>query len=725
MTDKRTKDDAAERKTAAVKITAIYVFLGGIWMLFSDPLLTMMLGGDFTITAIKALKGMFFIFATGCLLFFFARHEVTALKQTEAALRRSERKFRQLGDSLPQIIFETDEQGTLTFANKNAFNLFGYTQQEFDRGLKALDMISPDDRQRAVENMVKVMQGEEIQDREYTAMTKDGHTFPVAIHSNPIMEGDKPVGLRGIIVDLTDLKVAEQALRESEEKYRALYEESKKTEEVYRSLFDTSADAIVLYDLEGRVNYLNPAFTRIFGWDLEELEGNQLNFVPDSEKEKTMAAVGKIISKGEPVQGLETERFTKDGKTIEVSVSGSRYHDHEGEPAGLLAVLRDTSEKKQLESQLQEAQRMEAIGTLAGGIAHNFNNLLMGIQGNASLALMDSDPEGPIHGRMESIQNLVRSGTKLTNQLLGYAMGGKYEVKPISLNRLVSDTAETFGATKKEHRVHLDLDPELAGIKADKSQIEQVLMNLYVNAADAMPRGGDLFLKTTNTNHEAMGNRHFKIKSGNYTLLTVRDTGVGMDKDTADRIFEPFFTTKGLERGTGLGLASAYGIIKSHGGYIDVHSEKGQGTIFEIYFPASGDAVDEEQAWSGEIIEGHGTVLLVDDEEMVTEVGEAILERLGYEVLPAHSGAEALEIYQSNRERIDIVILDMIMPGMGGSETFDKLREISPDIKVLLASGYSVDGQAEEILRRGCDGFIQKPFELGQLSNKLREIIEN
>lgn len=724
MTDHTSKTGSAERKTAAVKITAIYVLLGGLWILFSDPFLAMLLGKGFTITGIKALKGMFFIVATGCLLFFFARKEVTALRETEDALRASEKKYRELVDSLPQTIFETDDSGALTFANKMAFETFGYDTQDFDRGLNVLEMIAPHDRERAKAAILRILQGDEFEDHDYTTLRKDGTTFPVAVHANRIMKGDKPAGIRGIVFDLTELKIAEDALRESEEKYRTLYEESKKTEEVYRSLFDTSADAIVVYDLDGKVTYINPAFTKIFGWALEDLKGKQIPFVPDSEKEMTTAGIRKIVSEGKPIQGVETRRYTKEGRLIEVNVSGSRYHDHKGEPAGMLGILRDTSERKQLEAQLQEAQRMEAIGTLAGGIAHNFNNLLMGIQGNASLALLETDPEGPLHGRMENIQSLVRSGSRLTNQLLGYAMGGRYEVKPISLNRLVRGTAETFGATRKEHRIHLALDHELAGIKADSSQIEQVLMNIYVNAADAMPGGGDIFLKTSNTTHEALLPKSFKIKPGSYVRLTVQDTGVGMDKETADRIFEPFFTTKGLERGTGLGLASAYGIIKSHGGYIDVQSEKGRGTVFEIFFPASGEISEEEADVSGEIAEGRGMVLLVDDEEMIIEVGQEILETLGYGVLPASSGEEALDIYRSQRDHIDIVILDMIMPGMGGGETFDKLKEINPQIKVLLASGYSVNGEAGEILSRGCDGFMQKPFDMAQLSSKLREILD-
>lgn len=337
----------------------------------------------------------------------------------------------------------------------------------------------------------------------------------------------------------------------------------------------------------------------------------------------------------------------------------------------------------------------------------------------------------------------MQSGSKLTNQLLGYARGGRYEVKHISLNQIVKETSDTFETTRKDIRVHQDLDKDLSGIKADQGQIEQVLLNLYVNAADAMPQGGDLFLHTTNVTHEDMKERPYTPKPGNYALLTVRDTGIGMDKKTMDRIFDPFFTTKGLAKGTGLGLASVYGIIKAHSGYIDVESKKGQarpprlspaerddggqGTTFYIYLPAieaKGMAQRAEGMEQEEMNPGKETILLVDDEEMILDVGQALLKALGYKVLIAGSGKEALEIYKKNKEKIDLVILDMIMPVTGGGETYDRMKEINPDIKVLLSSGYSIDGQATEILKRGCDGFIQKPFTMKELSQSIREVLE-
>ena len=367
---------------------------------------------------------------------------------------------------------------------------------------------------------------------------------------------------------------------------------------------------------------------------------------------------------------------------------------------------------------------MESIGTLAGGIAHNFNNLLMGIQGNASMALLDIDSSNPRQRNLKNIESLVENGAKLTAQLIGYAREGSYEVKPISLNQLVKETSDTFGMTKKEITIHKELSENLNGINVDQGQIEQILLNLYVNAGDAMPGGGDLFLKTINVTDTDITGKHHKVQPGNYVLLTVRDTGVGMDKETRGRIFEPFFTTKGLASGTGLGMASAYGTIKGHDGYIDVDSEKGEGTTFSIYLPATEKVIEEKKVLFDGLVKGKGTVLLVDDEEMVLEAGEELLNHLGYEVLLAQNGQEALELYRKDQNKIDLVLLDMVMPVMGGGEAFDRMKEINTNVKVLLSSGYSLEGEAKEILKRGCDAFIQKPFKLEQLSQKLRGVLD-
>jgi CheY-like chemotaxis protein len=285
------------------------------------------------------------------------------------------------------------------------------------------------------------------------------------------------------------------------------------------------------------------------------------------------------------------------------------------------------------------------------------------------------------------------------------------------------ETSNTFGRTKKEIRIHREFEKDLHTIEGDSGQIEQVLWNLYVNAADAMPAGGNLILQTANTTHDAIRGKPYEAKPGNYVLLITRDTGTGMDEETMERIFEPFFTTKEMGRGTGLGLASAYGIIKAHSGYVDVESEKGRGTTFRVFLPASGTVVPETVIASEGIFEGTETVLLVDDEEAVLEVGRDLLKAMGYRVLIARDGSEAVQVYAKNKQIIDIVILDIVMPNMGGGATYDLMKKSDPDVRVLLSSGYSIDGEATKILERGCSGFIQKPFNMEELSGAIRTVL--
>ena len=405
---------------------------------------------------------------------------------------------------------------------------------------------------------------------------------------------------------------------------------------------------------------------------------------------------------------------------------------HENDmPVKVLGVIQDVTEqhkvekeRKHLEAQLQQAQKMEAMGTLAGGIAHDFNNLLMAIQGRTSIMLMKKDSSHPDIKHLKGIEDNVESAADLTRQLLGFARGGKYELKPTDLNELVKKQNRMFGRTKKQVSIRGKYEKDLWSVEVDQGQIDQVLLNLYVNAWQAMPDGGALHLGTENVTLDENYVKPFSIEPGRYVKISVTDTGVGMDKATQKRIFEPFFTTKEIGRGTGLGLASTYGIIKNHGGFINVYSEKGHGTTFNIYLPASEKEVAEENKSAGDILRGSETVLFVDDEDIIIEIAEELFKDLGYKVLIARSGKEAIEIYEKNKELIDIVLLDMIMPDMSGSDTYDRMKELDPDIKVLLASGYSINGQATEIMDRGCNGFIQKPFKMKELSHKLREILD-
>lgn len=517
-----------------------------------------------------------------------------------------------------------------------------------------------------------------------------------------------------MIEDITDQKKAQEALQRSELKYRELVQ---------------NANSIILrMDPQGNVTFFNEFAQQFFGYTEEEILGKNVvgNIVPktDSELRNLEAMIRDIGLNPEKHASNENENMRKDGGRIWVAWTNKAIYDKDGNIVEILCVGNDVTERKLLERQLLQALKMESIGTLAGGVAHDFNNLLMGILGNASLILMNTDPADPNCNRLKSIEKQVESGSKLTSQLLGYARKGKYELKHINLNQLVKDTSELFSRTRKDISIYLELSPDLFVAEADKGQIEQVLWNLYVNAADAMPGGGDFILKTFNTDHKNMKGRLYVPKAGRYVVLAVTDTGVGMDKKIQQRIFDPFFTTKDMGRGTGLGLASAYGIVKGHDGYIDVESRKGEGATFSIYLPASEKKIEKAAEITEKLLKGTETVLLVDDEEIILDVGRDLLKVMGCRVITARDGREAIEMYQKNQDDIDIVILDMTMPNISGSDTYDRMKEIKPDIKVLLSSGYSIDGQATDILNRGCNGFIQKPFTINKLSAAIRQILD-
>jgi two-component system, cell cycle sensor histidine kinase and response regulator CckA len=337
---------------------------------------------------------------------------------------------------------------------------------------------------------------------------------------------------------------------------------------------------------------------------------------------------------------------------------------------------------------------------------------------------MEADLTDSQKEKLKKIENFIQSGASLTKQILGFAKGGKYDVKPLSLNETVYKTADMFGRTRKQIGIRHDYQPDVWTVKADRSQLEQVLLNIYVNAWQAMPDGGEIHLKTTNETLDESYVKPFEVPAGHYVKLSVTDTGIGMDEATLARIFDPFFTTKEVGRGTGLGLASAYGIVRNHGGFITVYSEPGSGSTFNIYLPASDEEVVEMQSFYETLSKGTETILLVDDEELVLEVAQELLTDLGYKVFQARNGGEAVQIYEKNREQIDLVILDMIMPGLSGSGAFERLKAIDRNVKVLLSSGYSISNQASDLLDKGCVGFLAKPFSMKSLSQKLREVLE-
>jgi len=523
----------------------------------------------------------------------------------------------------------------------------------------------------------------------------------------------------GFFHNISERLESEEALRQSEEKYRSILEG------IEEGFFEV--------DLAGNFTFFNDALCKIFGYSRDELLGtNNRDYTSAETAQKMYHVFNRVYRTGRSARVLNYEIHAKDGSKKILAISASLLRNSDREPIGFRGFARDVTEswlaekeKERMAAQIRQSQKMEAIGTLAGGIAHDFNNLLMGFQGNLSLMLMETGADSPDYEYLINMEDYVKRGTELTQQILGFARGGKYEVKPTNLNELLESSSRMFSRTRKEIFIHQKFQKHPWPVEVDRGQIEQVLLNLFVNAWQAMPSGGDIFISTKNVMFEDEDpERPYALKPGKYVRVSVADTGVGMEKDTLERIFEPFYTTKEVSRGTGLGLASAYGIIKNHNGLIDVSSSKGRGATFTIYLPRSLKEFIEEKPPVESTIEGRETILLVDDEEMITDIGGKMLEKLGYRVILAESGKKALQLFNEMQGQIDLVILDMIMPGMGGSETFDRLKALSPDIKVLLSSGYSLDGQASQILGRGCNGFIQKPFNLKRFSKKIREVLD-
>lgn len=531
-------------------------------------------------------------------------------------------------------------------------------------------------------------------------------------HSEPNIFTKNDMNLFRIIADFVGVSL-----------YSSLnYNKIQNSEKNYRALAEYSNNGIAIIQ-NGVHVYANPKYKELTGYLFSDLQQFSIDKLIDFSYQPTdLRSMFDDLKVHSCNELFNARIIRKNGSKFDVEISASSmlYYDRRI----LVISMLDISDRKILEKQLIHAQKMQSMGTLAGGIAHNFNNLLMGIQGNTSIALLEIKDDHPFHKNLINIEKLVKNGANLTNQLLGYAREGKFEIKPINMNLIVKETSETFGAARKDIGIILDLEASLRGVKADQGQIEQTLLNLYVNAADAMPEGGTLTIRTANVTDSDIGDKPYKAKKGSYALISVKDTGLGIDPKIIDRVFEPFFTTKGLARGTGLGLASAYGIVKGHGGYIDVSSLKGKETTFSIYLPSTEESIAKEEEMADELYMGSGTILLVDDEEIIIYAGEQMLKKLGYRVIVAESGKQALDIFSKDHEKIDLVLLDMVMPGIGGGETYTKLREIDDSVKVLLSSGYSLDGQAREIMDKGCNGFIQKPFNLKNLSQRVKEILD-
>jgi len=633
--------------------------------------------------------------------------DITERKRMEDALRESEGQLLSVFRVAPTGIGVVIDR-VLQQVNDRICEMTGYSQEELTGQNARIFYPSDEDYEYVGREKYRQITDHGTGSVETRWKRKEGRIIDVLLSSTPMDLNDLSKGVTFTALDITERKKAQEALRTSHERFFTVLD---------------SIDATVnVTDMETHeILFMNKNMVESFGRDMTG-EKCWYAFRGESEPCRDCTNDQLIDEHGKP-----TGVCAWQGKN---PVIGKWYINHDraiewtNGQLVRLEIATDITDLKVMEQQVQQTQKFEAIGALAGGIAHDFNNLLMGIQGRASLISTDLETSHSHLEHIKAIESYIRRATDLTKQLLGLARGGKYEVKPIDINDLISNSANMFGRTKKETQIHTNFQDPPPVVVVDRNQIEQVLLNLFINAWQAMPGGGELYLETQIVTLDDTFCAPYRAKPGQYVKVSVADTGSGIDESIHHRVFDPFFTTKEKGRGTGLGLASAYGIIKNHDGIITVYSEVGHGTTFNIYLPLSDKEAYREVPMKGQLLKGSETVLLVDDEEMIFEVGQAMLEKLGYRVVVAVGGKQAVDIVKRKGNEIDLVLLDLIMPGMDGGEVFDRIKQIRPHIPVVLSSGYAINGQAGEIMQRGCNGFIQKPFTISELSQKIRKVLD-
>lgn len=503
------------------------------------------------------------------------------------------------------------------------------------------------------------------------------------------------------------------------------------SEELYRTLVATSPDAITLYDLEWRITSASPRTASLHGYEtVTELVGKHaLELIAPEEHARATKDCDKILTEGVG-RGLEYTMLRKDGGRFIGELNAALIRDAQGRPKAFIATVRDVTERKRLEEQLRQAQKMEAIGRLAGGIAHDFNNLLTVINGYSQMLLNSLEADSPLRADVEAILHAGERAANLTRQLLAFSRRQVLEVRLLNLNEILMNMIKMLQRIIGEDiSLELNLAEDLGKVRADPGQIEQVVLNLAVNGRDAMPDGGELIIETANVelDKEAI-QRHSGLEPGRYVLLAISDTGLGMSAEVRKHLFEPFFTTKEVGQGTGLGLATVYGIVKQSGGDISVYSEPGRGTTFKIYLPRVDETDDSAhglgRSTAKDIPRGKETILVVEDNEEVRQVAVLALRNLGYRVLEARNGLEAIQLFQAQPEAIHLVLTDVVMTGMSGREMAEQLKQIQKGLRVLYMSGYTDAAVVRHGILEPGTPFIQKPFAVETLARKVRELLD-
>ncbi len=642
--------------------------------------------------------------------------DITRTKELYQRVLDSEEMYKTIFDSAANAFFVIERDGHISHVNSQGCAILGLGREEVENKLKWYDVVHPDDIPLLMEQWTRRLSLKDTTIATYEIRLKT------------------PGGYRWVYMSVGFIKKGERtiaSLFDIHEKKQA-QEEWRRREESFRKALEASPIPVVIYDPSLVLVFANSAFESTFGFEREEVLGRHLSalsHIPPDRIEEAQSLVQELYDKG-VVTNFRTKRSTKAGELLDVLINGAAFKAPEGRPEGLIVYLFDITQQQRLETQMRQAMKMEALGQVTSGVAHDFNNILQAIYGFSQVMLLGKEPSHPDYRKLKAIEESCERARDLIYNLLMFSRKQDTTLKPTNLNR---ELKQFYGLLErlipKTIKIGMDLQKDLRLIEADPSQLQQVVINLAVNARDAMPHGGVLHIETKNVYlGEEYCKEHLGFRPGYYVLLSVSDTGVGIPEDVIERIFDPFFTTKEPGKGTGLGLSTVYGIVKRHSGSIHCYSKPGQGTTFKIYFPAlsMNHVSPEEVKGQVDLPNGKGeTVLVVDDEVSILELLSQTLSKANYTVIVAGTGEEALEIFRARPGTIDLVLLDIDMPGMGGIACLKELRKIRRDVKVIIASGYAADKEIRGQLEGEDVPYLLKPFDLSEMLKSMRKLLDH
>ena len=701
-------------KRGPLRIVSIYALIGSLWILFSDQILIAFVRSPLMLTTLQTLKGWIYVLLTAVILYFLVRRDMHALRHYEETIENERKRFYELLEELPVYIYLLAPDHTIRFANRYFRERFG----EF-KGRFCHEVLYRRDEPCENCRVARVFEDRKPKIWEWDDAPQ-GRTYEV--YDFPFTDVDGALLVLEMGVDVTDRKLAEEALKNA----------LKGREELERIVNLSPATAWLWRNAANWPIEFVSGNVRRMGYDPEDFLSGRLAFseiVHPEDLDRVEQEVKEYSS--EPERGSFSQEYrvlTKSGDTRWIHDRTWIQRDEKGDIIYFRGILLDITDQKHLEDQFRHAQKMEAVGQLAGGVAHDFNNLLTPVMGYSEMMLSELGADHSHHWMLTEIQKAGQRATELARQLLAFSRKQVMEFRTLDLN----DVVEGFeGLLRRMIRedidIRIDLAPSLGNVKGDSSQVEQVLMNLAVNAQDAMPDGGTLTIETENAHiGAAYARKHSDVHPGPHVMLTLSDTGLGMDSETLQHIFEPFFTTKAKDRGTGLGLAMVYGIVKQHGGGIRVDSESGKGTTFKIYLPRVDEPADALPANSPDRQSQRGveTVVVVEDNPMVRELAMNILRKNGYHVIDMPGAKDCVRFFEDLKEPVHLLLTDVIMPEMNGKELYQKVSAIRPNLKVLYMSGYTADVIAHHgVIEKGIN-FIQKPFAVEELRKKVRQVLD-